>query len=166
MWRRSSKIRILLWLLMIAIPMAAQSYRGRISGIVTDQTQAVVANASVTLVNVHTGVKWVRQTSETGFYLFDLLDPGTYTLTVEMAGFNRFVQENIVVQMRGDVTVNVVLQPGVVQQSITVTESPVAVQFNTAAKDFTIDARLAAEVPRIDRNPFKLTLLAPSAINT
>lgn len=153
-------------LILVHAPLFAQSYRARILGIVTDQTQAVVAGATVTLLNVHTGVRTVRQTSETGLYLFDFVDPGTYTLTVEHAGFNRFVQENIVVQMRGDVTVNVTLQPGMVQESITVTESPVAVQFNSAAKDFTIDARLAAEVPRIDRNPFKLTLLAPSAINT
>ena len=144
----------------------AQSYRARISGIITDQSQAVVAGATVTLLNVATGVRTVRQTSETGLYLFDLVDPGTYTVTVEFSGFSRFIQENVVVQMRGDVTVNATLQPGAVQESITVTESPVAVQFNSAAKDFTVDSRLAAEIPRIDRNPFKLTLLAPSAINT
>ncbi len=159
-------IALLCALTLVHAPLSGQSYRARILGLVTDQTQAVVAGATVTLLNVHTGVRTVRQTSETGLYLFDFVDPGTYTLTVEHAGFNRFVQENIVVQMRGDVTVNVTLQPGMVQESITVTESPVAVQFNSAAKDFTIDARLAAEVPRIDRNPFKLTLLAPSAINT
>jgi len=163
----SRQLAVVSAILLLAVSLlTAQSYRARISGLVTDQTQAVVAGATVTLLNVHTGVKTVRQTNETGLYLFDLVDPGTYTLTVELAGFNRFVQENIVVQMRGDVTVNVTLQPGTVQESITVSESPVAVQFNSAAKDFTIDARLAAEIPRIDRNPFKLTLLAPSAINT
>jgi len=140
-------------LLLAGSLLTAQSYRARISGLVTDQTQAVVAGATVTLLNVHTGVKTVRQTNETGLYLFDLVDPGTYTLTVELTGFNRFVQENIAVQMRGDVTINVTLQPGTVQESITVSESPVAVQFNPAAKDFTIDARLAAEIPRIDRIP-------------
>lgn len=153
-------------LVMLSSSAAAQSYRGRISGIVTDQTQAVVAGATVTLLNIHTGVRTVRQTSETGLYVFDLVDPGTYTITVEFPGFSRFIQENIVVQMRGDVTVNATLQPGAVQESITVTESPVAVQFNSSNKDFTVDSRLAAEIPRFDRNPFKLTLLAPSAINT
>ena len=164
--RVSRALRCALALLTICLAASGQGFRARISGIVTDQTQAAVAGATVTLLNVQTGVKTVRQTSETGLYVFDLVDPGTYTLTVELTGFNRFVQENIVVQMRGDITVNVTLQPGTVRETITVTESPVSVQFNSAAKDFTVDSRLAVEVPRIDRNPFKLTLLAPSAINT
>ncbi len=134
---------------------SAQSYRARIEGIVTDQTQAVIANATVTLLNVNTGIKVVRQTSDTGLYLFDLVDPGTYTITVEAAGFAKFIQENTVVQMRGDVTVNATLRPGTVQESITVAETPVAVQFNSANKDFTLDSTLAQEIPRLDRNPFK-----------
>ena len=108
----------------------------------------------------------VRQSSDTGLYLFDLVDPGAYTVTVEAAGFNKFIQENITVQMRGDVTVNATLKPGAVQESITVTEAPVSVQFNSSNKDFTLDSKMAEEIPRIDRNPFKLTLLAPSAVNT
>jgi len=144
----------------------SQSYRGRVQGVVSDQSRAVVAGATVTLLNVGTGVQTVHQTRETGLYVFDLVDPGTYTLTVENTGFNKFVQEAINVQMRGDVTVDVVLKPGSVQESVTVTETPVAVQFNSSNKDLTLDSKMAAEIPRIDRNPFKLTLLAPSAVNT
>jgi hypothetical protein len=68
--------------------------------------------------------------------------------------------------MRGDVEVDAVLKPGSIQESITVTEVPVAVQFNSSNKDFTLDSKLTTEIPRVDRNPFKLTLLAPSATNT
>lgn len=144
----------------------AQSYRGRVQGVVTDQSQAVIVGANVVLLNVATGVKAVRKTSETGLYLFDLVDPGNYSVSVDSVGFGKFVQENINVQMRGDVTVDVNLKTGAVQESVTVTESPVAVQFNSSNKDFTLDSKLTEEIPRIDRNPFKLTLLAPSAVNT
>src|SRR5947209_2826665 len=144
----------------------SQSYRGRVQGLVSDQSKAVVAGATVTLLNVETGVPAVRNTGETGLYVFDLVNPGSYTITVESTGFSKVVQENVVVQMRGDVTVDVVMKPGSVQESITVTESPVSVQFNSSNKDFTLDSKMAAEIPRIDRNPFKLTLLAPSAVNT
>ena len=85
---------------------------------------------------------------------------------MENTGFSKFVQEKITVQMRGDVTVDAMLKPGSVQESITVSEAPAAVQFNSSNKDFTLDSKMAAEIPRIDRNPFKLTLLAPSAVNT
>jgi Carboxypeptidase regulatory-like domain len=144
----------------------AQDYRGRIEGLVTDQSKAVIAGSTVTLLNVNTGVKVVRQTSDTGLFVFDLVDPGTYMVTIEATGFNRYIQENIVVQTRGDVTVNAILKPGAVQESITVNETPAAVDFNSASRDFTIDSKLAEEVPRFDRNPFKLTLIAPSAVNT
>lgn len=74
-------------------------------GTVTDPSQAVIVGATVTLTNVNTGVSSTRQTDQTGRYLFDLVLPGTYTVTVEFAGFNRLVQENVVVSARGDVTV-------------------------------------------------------------
>ncbi len=153
-------------LLFLASAAFSQSYRGRVQGVVTDPSKAVIGNAKVTLLNVGTGVAQTHQTRDTGLYVFDLVDPGTYTLTVENPGFGKFVQENIAVQMRGDITVDAVLKPGSVQESITVTEAPVAVQFNSSNKDLTLDAKMAADIPRIDRNPFKLTLLAPSAVNT
>ncbi len=144
----------------------SQTFRGRVQGIVTDESKAVVVGASVTLLNINTGVKATRQTSETGLYLFDSVDPGTYTVTVEMPGFGKFTQENILVQSGGDVTVNAALQLGTVTTAMTVSETPVAVEFNSSNKDLTIDTKMASEVPRLDRNPFKLTLLAPSAVNT
>src|SRR5256885_2170267 len=144
----------------------AQDYRGRVEGIVTDQTRSVIAGAAVTLSNVNTGIRSIHKTSDTGLYLFDLVEPGSYSITVEQPGFGTFVQENIVVQARGDVTVNAMLTTGAVQQNITVNEAPSAVQFNSSNRDLTIDSKMAAEIPRFDRNPFKLTLIAPSAVNT
>jgi hypothetical protein len=153
-------------LLLLATSAQAQDYRGRIEGLVTDPSQAVIAGASVTLLNVNTGVRSAKQTSATGLYLFDLLDPGTYSLIIEAPGFNKFQQTNIVVQTRGDVTVNAALNPGTVQESVTVNETPPDVQFNSSNKDLTIDSKMATEIPRFDRNPFKLTLIEPSAVNT
>jgi hypothetical protein len=153
-------------LLLLATAAWTQDYRGRVEGLISDPTQAVIAGATVTLANVNTGVRTVRQSSDTGLYLFDLLDPGTYLLTIEAPGFGKFTQQNIVVQTRGDVTVNATLTPGAVQESITVNETAVELQFNSSNKDLTIDSKMATEIPRFDRNPFKLTLIAPSAVNT
>jgi len=157
---------ILVLILFSASAILAQSYRGRIQGQVTDQSSAVVVGASVTLLNVNTGLQVTRQTSGTGVYLFELLDPGTYKITVEAAGFNKFIQENFILQASNDITVNAVLRPGAVQQSVTVTETPTTVQFTSSNQNITLNSTLATETPRYDRNPFKLTLLAPEAINT
>lgn len=162
--KRLSSLSLLL--VLIALTVSAQVYRGRVQGVVTDESKAMVVGASVTLLNVNTGVRSVRQTSPSGLFLFDSVDPGTYSVTVEMAGFNKFAQENILVQSGGDVTVNASLKIGSVQSTLTVTETPVAVEFNSSNKDIVIDTKMAEEVPRLDRNPFKLTLLQPSAVNT
>src|SRR5258708_6499167 len=127
-----------LLLLLYAISLPAQDYRGKIEGIVTDQSQGVVPDATVTLRNAGTGVQTVRKTGGNGLYLFDLVDPGNYSLTVEATGFAKFVQERLAVQTRGDVTVNATLTPGTVSQNVTVTDAPSAVEFNSSNKDLTI----------------------------
>ena len=144
----------------------AQNYRGQVRGLVTDQSKAVVPGATVTLTNVNTGVSVVKQTDSTGIYLFDFVDPGTYRVKVDATGFGPFVQESVAVQSAGDVTVNATLQPGSLQQSVTVTEAPPAIDFNSASQELTIDTKMANSTPRLDRNAFKLTLLEPAAVNT
>jgi hypothetical protein len=144
----------------------AQDYRAKVQGIVSDSSQAVVAGATVTLLNINTGIRATRQTSEIGQYLFDYVEPGSYSVVIEVPGFSRFVQENMLVQSRGDITVNAVLTPGAVQDTITVAEAPVAVQFNSTTMGITIDRKMANDLPRFDRNPFKFAMLDPAVVNT
>src|SRR5262245_7476258 len=95
---------LLCFVLVVAV--SGQSYRAKVSGIVTDQSGAVIAAATVTLTNINTGAKVTRSTSESGLFLFDLIDPGSYTVAIEAPGFTKFIQENIAVQTRDDITVN------------------------------------------------------------
>ena len=140
----------------------AQEFRGRVQGLVTDSSQAVIAGANVTLENVSTGVATTRQTNETGHYLFDLVDPGTYRVTVEFTGFTKFVQENLVLQSRGDVTANAILKPGDVRESVTVAAEVTAVQFNTSKLETTVDSKLTNNLPQFYRTPFFIAQLDPA----
>ena len=142
----------------------AQDYRGRIQGTVTDASSAVVPGANVVLLNTKTGIKAVRQTNETGHYLFDFMEPGTYTLSVEATGFSGFVQENITLQTRADLTVDAALKTGAVQETIRVESSAVAVQFNTSKLETTVDSVLTGKMPQYNRSPFLLAQLDPSVI--
>ena len=99
-------LSILCLILLPAGAVYAQDTRAKVQGVVKDSTQAIVPGAQVALSNDNTGVQNVAQTSAVGQYLFDFVPPGNYTLTVETAGFRRFVQKNILVQSRGDVTVD------------------------------------------------------------
>ncbi|MBK5293036.1 MAG: TonB-dependent receptor [Acidobacteriia bacterium] len=143
----------------------AQEYRGRIQGVVGDPSQAVIVGAAVTLRNNNTGVASTRSTDETGHYLYDLVEPGTYSLTFEIEGFNRFLQENILVQNRGDITVNATLRLGGVAETVTVSTSPVAVKFNTTTMELTVDNTMVRNLPIVARNPFTLALLNPAVVS-
>lgn len=144
----------------------AQDFRGQVQGLVTDTSNAAVVNATVSLRNINTGVVSVKATNETGLYRFDFVDPGNYTLSIEVTGFNRFVREAFVVQARGDVTIDAALTAGSVQELVTVEGNPLEVQFNNSNVTLTIDSKFTSELPRFDRNPFKLTLLMPAARET
>jgi hypothetical protein len=143
----------------------AQEFRGRVQGVVTDPTGAIIPDAKVELKNDQTGVAVKRPANGQGRYLFDYVDPSTYTLTVEMAGFKMAVQKNIDVPQRGDVTVDIKLQVGGLNEVVTVTDAPVAVQFTTASRELTLDQKMVAELPSVTRNPWQLALLDPSVVN-
>ena len=143
----------------------AQDYRGKVQGIVTDSSQAVIAGAKVTLVNVNTGISVVKESSNLGNYRFDFVEPGTYTVTSEAAGFAKSVQQNVAVETGGDVTVNFTLQPGRVSQSVTVTSNPVELQMNTTTKELTVTSAQLLQLPFQERNPFTAALLDPAVVN-
>ena len=142
----------------------AQEYRGRIQGAVTDSSHAVVANATVTLLNVDTGARATRQSGETGRYLFDLVEPGKYSLAVEAPGFGRFLQEGVSLQTRDDMTVDVSLKVGAVQETVTVEATAAAVQFNTSKLETTVDDVLTQKMPQYNRSPFLLAQLDPAVV--
>src|SRR5438309_2872240 len=116
----------------------AQEYRGRVQGTVADPSQAAISDATVTLRNVNTGVESTRQADAAGHYLFDFVQPGTYSVAVQATGFQRFVQENITVLTGGDVTVNANLSVGSVTETVNVTEEVSSVQFNTSTMTTTV----------------------------
>jgi len=117
--------RLPLLVLFLASVAWSQDYRGRVQGVITDPSSAAVANVTVTLLNANTKTASSRVTDEAGRYLFDFVEPGTYTLTAEGAGFGRFIQENVQVLVRSDLTVNASLRLGDVVQTVTVGETAV-----------------------------------------
>jgi len=150
--------------LLSAVFVSAQDTRGRVQGLISDSTQAVIVGASITLTNDNTNVVMVQQTNQSGQYIFDFVAPGNYTLAVEFSGFRKFVQKNILVQARGDVTVNATLEPGSTREAVTVEASPVAVNFNTSTMALTLDTKMANSLPIIHRNPFLLVALNPATV--
>jgi len=150
--------------LILAVSLSAQETRGRVQGNVRDPSGAVVAGASVVLTNDETGVNTAKSTNETGHYLFDMVVPGHYTITVAATGFKAFVQKNILVEVGGDITADASITVGAASDRVTVEASPVAVEFNTSTMANTVDMRMADSLPEISRNPFMMVSLDPAVV--
>jgi hypothetical protein len=104
--------------------MAQTSGTGSIDGTVSDPTGAVVPNATVTAVNTATGVKTTSTSTSSGHFVLSLLQPGTYDVIVNAAGFESLTQQHVVVAALANVPVNPTLSVGTAAQSVTVTDAP------------------------------------------
>ena len=106
--------------LALCVPAHSQTL-GRISGIVTDTSGGAVNGATVTVTDVDRAIPRIVTTDSTGTYSAPNLIPGAYSVHAVYMGFKTFDRQNIDVGVGGDVHVDVTLQPGEQNQTITVT---------------------------------------------
>lgn len=141
---------------------SAQSTTGSLSGVVTDQQQAVVANATVTAKNTDTGFSRNGQTDSEGRYRFVNLPIGSYEVTVESSNFSKYVQTGITLLVNQDAVVNVELKAGGVQEVVTVTENASLLNTTTAEVSTRFDEKRLAELPIApNRNVYNVLLSVP-----
>ena len=133
--------------LMMPVAMAQTAGEGAITGTVTDASGAVVPNATVTAHNVATGVDTVRVSSSAGVYQISPLIIGTYSLTVSATGFQKFTQENIVLNENQIFGLNPVIKVGSQNESVTVTEAPPQLDTANATLGGTITSTEFANLP-------------------
>jgi Carboxypeptidase regulatory-like domain len=135
----------------VAISASAQIDQGAITGIITDSSGSAVNGASVTLVNVETGLSFSRTTGSNGYYTFSPIKIGTYTLTVSAPSFETLKQENIHVSVSQTVGLNLSLKPGVVNDTVTVTSTP-ELQTEEASTGQVFTAKTINDTPLNGRN--------------
>jgi hypothetical protein len=115
---------VTLILLAAALPLAAQSLSGTITGTVKDEQGGVLPGATVTLLG-KTGTRGTTTDAEGG-YRFVAVDPGTYALTFELPGFRPKRQDNVAVSIGSASNVVAVLAVGGKTETVDVVgESPI-----------------------------------------
>ena len=101
----------------------AQTDRGTITGTISDPAGGVVAGAVVEAKNEGTGAVTQVASTSTGNYTLSQLPAGNYEITVTVAGFKKFVRQNITVQVAGTLRIDVPLEVGSATESVTVVEA-------------------------------------------
>ena len=114
-------VRLLFIASISLLPVLAQTDRGNITGTISDATNAVVPGAAVHARNTGTGAEFDTVTTATGNYTLTSLFAGTYDLTVTAAGFEKYIQHGIQVEVVQTLRVDIALKVGSSTESVTVT---------------------------------------------
>ncbi len=144
----------------LSSPLLAQ-FRSSIEGTITDSTGAVVSAADVTLTNTETGVTQTTQSNDSGYFRYPTLPPGTYKLGTTKSGFKSVTQTNIVLLAQEIRTIPIVLQPGQVQETVTVSSEPPAIQLSEVKIASDISAKELHELPLAGRNVLNVLSQTP-----
>src|SRR5438067_11469597 len=138
---------LLLWL-PAAWPQASSS---TVRGTVSDQQQAAVPKANVTLTNTSTNVARSTSTNESGVYVFPAVVPGPYRLTVDFPGMQKF-EANLTVQVQQDPSVDVVLQVGQATAQVEVQDVTPMVTTESPTLGHTLERQRIEQLPVNGRN--------------
>jgi hypothetical protein len=141
---------------------ARAQFRAAVQGTVTDQSGAVVPAATLTLRNNETGRVQTATSGDEGFYRISELPPGTYTLTVEKAGFRKTTFEKVTVNAEQVQGLDVALTAGEVAETVTVTsESTAELDTESASVNKAITTQEVKRLPQFGRDPYELLRLTP-----
>lgn len=148
-----------------AVTVNAQ-FRAAVQGNVTDNAGGTVAAATVTLTNKETGQTQTTTTSDDGFYRFPGLAPGLYTITVEKEGFKKKSVQDVKVEAETLKGVDVLLEAGVISETVTVTAENVPLETEDANIRRVLTNEEVLELPQVGRDPYELARLAPGVFGT
>lgn len=147
----------------------AQGTTSRVTGTVTDNNGAAVGGATVTLINEGTNVSITTETSDSGAYTFDLIQVGTYSVSVEKQGFKKFVSKGNLVNINQSATVNIAMEVGGVAETVTVEGSVEQVQTSSSGNlGSTVDQQTLESLPIVGsrgRNPLDLLNFQPGIVS-
>ena len=151
---------LLLALLLAATLTFAQAPTGIITGAVTDESGAVVPNATVTVTNKATGFTRVTTTNAEGLFSAPALTAGDYEVRVEMQGF-RTLQREATVQAGGTTTVNLPMQVGGTKEVVTVESVAPQISYESHSLDGVVTREQIQGLPLNGRSFLNLASLEP-----
>jgi outer membrane receptor protein involved in Fe transport len=145
----------------------AQITEGSISGTVTDATGAVLPGATVIVKNIQTSDERQITTDSAGLYRVTPLRPGLYEVRASQTGFKTGIVSNVEVTVNTVVRADVRLEPGAIQETITVTSDNTSL-VNTEEGRIanTLTTRQVQEIPLNGRDINQLALLQPGVTAT
>lgn len=158
-------MRVLAWLLLLLwMPSAAawsQTFTGGIRGVVSD-ANGVVPGVTVTLTNEATNVSRDTVTNNVGQYQFPAVPPGAYSIKTQLTGYKTFDRTGVRLATQQFVSLDITLELGSIQETITVTGTPPLIDTSTASFGGTLDRQALEVLPSPGRNAFLIGVTVPT----
>ena len=157
-------LAILTTILVLAFSVSAQNTIGRIIGTVTDAQDAVVSGAKVRVTNTGTNVVSETVTNSEGAYQVLQLPVGSYTVSVEQAGFARVVTAPTPLDINQSLRIDVRMKPGSVVETVQVEAQATQVEISNATLGATVTGAPIQNLPLNGRNTLDLALTQPGVV--
>lgn len=157
----TTRLIIICFLGLATIALSAQITTTTLVGTVTDKTGAVVVDAKVTATNSGTNVSRSVNTNAQGEYRIEFLPVGNYVLTVEAAGFKKFVQTGVTLEVAQTARVDAAMDIGSTGETIEVIAAAPIVNTSNPELGRTVENREIVNLPIVNRNVYALLDLTP-----
>jgi hypothetical protein len=156
------RLVVLIFAALFLVPAAHAQFNASLRGTVTDPSGAVIPGATVTLIDKETNQVKTSQSDSSGIYTFNALAPGNYTVTAQRQGFKKKEIAQVVLIPEQPNALNVQMELGDVQQTVTVngSSSPL-LDTDTATVSATINSNEIQHFPSYNRDVFQLAQLTP-----
>jgi hypothetical protein len=146
---------------MLSASTAAAQFRGAIQGTIADSSGATIPGATVVITSEETGGVHEVVSGEGGFFRASGLGPGNYKVVASLSGFKNTVAEHVQVGAEEIRRLDLVLQPGGVQEAITVTATPPMLHTENAEVSGLLTTVEVQRLPQVGRDPYELVRLTP-----
>ncbi len=145
---------------------AAQGTDAVLTGSVLDSTGAVIPEASVTALNLNTGVATKEVSNASGVYLFPVLAPGDYTITAEKSGFKIYKLERLTLRTGDNVQQNLTLDVGGSTETVQVVANSEAVNYLNSSQGGLLSTTRILDLPLASRNTMDLVNSQAGVVGT
>ncbi|HWC17611.1 MAG TPA: carboxypeptidase regulatory-like domain-containing protein, partial [Terriglobales bacterium] len=152
---------VVLWCLLLASSINAQTTGASVSGTVTDPSGAIIPGATVSATNSATGISQATVTNTSGAYNIPNLQPGTYQVTVNAQGFPQYITKGLVLEVGAQQQINFALRIGNVEQKIDVSGIASSVDLVGSTVKPVVDSKTIVELPLNGRDWTQLANLQP-----
>src|SRR5688572_29618631 len=160
--------RSFLWIAIVFLltnsSLLAQTSTATLTGTVRDSSGGVLPGVTIMVVNTARNTSQSTVSNDTGNYVVPALNPGVYSVSAELTGFKKFLQDGITLQVNQVARIDVTLEVGTIAETVQVTSSAPLLETDTSSRGSVIDQKKIVDLPLNGRDYNQLALLSPGVL--